>query len=154
MNPPRTRSNLSSTLLLALLSLPGASCAGPSSPAPVVSPAPSPFAVPRPTADGAFYVRCTPTPPAIPLNRIFSLDITVYTDAAFSLPAPDVRIDASADMPEHGHGMNLSPRVARTGPGTFHVDGMLMHMPGAWEIYIDVSRDGTPHRATFPVLLQ
>lgn len=112
------------------------------------------FAAPRPTADSAYFVRCTPRPLPIPMNRMFAMDVAVFTDSALTQPAATVRIHPDADMPEHGHGMTLSPRTARTGPGAFRVDGMLMHMPGAWEIYIDVENDGVTSRATFPVVVE
>jgi hypothetical protein len=115
---------------------------------------PGPFAAARATADSAYFVRCTPRPRPIPVNQIFSMEVGVFRDARLTRPASAVRVHADADMPEHGHGMTLAPRVARIGDGTFRVEGMLMHMPGAWEIYIDVEDDGRTSRATFPVEVQ
>lgn len=110
-----------------------------------------PFANARATADGSAFVRCLPHPLPIESNRMFTMTVSVYEDAELSRPAANAGVHADADMPEHGHGMTLVPRVSRMSPGVFRVEGMLMHMPGAWEIYIDVEREGRTGRATFPV---
>ena len=62
-----------------------------------------------------------------------------------------IRIEADADMPAHRHGMVRVPRVTKTGPGEFRVDGMMMHMPGYWQLYVDVTRNGITERAQFDV---
>ena len=50
-------------------------------------------------------------------------------------------------MPHHNHGMNHVPLIERTGPGRWHVEDMLFHMPGYWELYFDVKEQGVTHRA-------
>ena len=56
-----------------------------------------------------------------------------------------------AAMPHHNHGMNHVPLIERTGPGRWHVEDMLFHMPGYWELYFDIQDQGITHRAQEPL---
>ena len=42
-------------------------------------------------------------------------------------------------MPDHGHGTNYQARTSELGEGRYRVRGLLFHMPGLWEIYVDVA---------------
>ncbi len=57
-------------------------------------------------------------------------------------------------MPEHGHGMNVEPKVTALGKGRFSVEGMLLHMSGRWELYFDITRDGVTSRAQDEITLE
>lgn len=107
----------------------------------------------RQTAEGNYHVVCTPSVQPVPVNELFELEVRVYTDAALSQPASNVAVGVDADMPAHRHGMTLMPRVApmRASPGAFRATGMLLHMPGEWEIYIDVRETGRTERAKFEI---
>ena len=84
-------------------------------------------------------------PPAgVPLNEYFTLDVS--TD-----PARAALVSVDADMPAHKHGMVSQPIVHALEPGHWRVDGMLFHMPGAWEVYVMVSACDTSFRLVFPV---
>ncbi|MEO9576153.1 MAG: hypothetical protein ABJ263_12430 [Tateyamaria sp.] len=48
------------------------------------------------------------------------------------------KLVVDAEMPAHQHGMNYIPTVVDLGEGAFRVDGMLFHMPGVWEIQMDL----------------
>lgn len=98
-------------------------------------------------ADG-YHLVATPTPNPIPLNEAFVYDVEVHPIQG---DADGLALAFDAVMPDHGHGMNTLPEVEATGAGTFRVEGLLFHMPGDWEIHIDVTRDETTERATFPV---
>ena len=117
------------------------------------SPSPTTEIVSETTTDGKSWlieVRYRPSPP--PLNEHFELDVLVRpSDRVASAPVHSVSVDA--DMPEHGHGMNTAPVV--TGQGaSWTARGMLFHMPGDWEVYVDVTGgDGRTERATFAVKL-
>lgn len=111
----------------------------------------------RETSGGTYFISYTPNPSPIPLNKLFELDVRVFTDAAMTTPADGVTVAADAAMPHHHHGMNLVPRSERIGPGQFRVTGMLFHMPGYWEIYVDVkstSAGGRDERARFEVVIK
>jgi hypothetical protein len=77
----------------------------------------------------------TSRPAAIETGRHFSLDFAVCTRG--SAPSPEaVRVDAV--MPEHRHGMNYRPVVVARGADLYHADGLMLHMPGTWELRFDV----------------
>jgi hypothetical protein len=66
----------------------------------------------------------------------------------FSDVRRDVALAADAEMPHHGHGMNLVPVVKPApGRGRFIAEGMLLHMPGRWIVAIDVEESGVAERA-------
>jgi hypothetical protein len=56
-----------------------------------------------------------------------------------------------ARMPEHGHGMNREAEVSSEGGGTFAVSNLLLHMPGLWELYFDVTEGAICERAQFSI---
>jgi len=41
-------------------------------------------------------------------------------------------------MPEHGHGMNYRPTIEVLGDGRFRASGLLLHMPGRWQLSFTV----------------
>jgi hypothetical protein len=43
--------------------------------------------------------------------------------------------------------------MRREGPGRWKAAGMLLHMPGRWELFIDLDRDGFVERAQSTVVL-
>lgn len=92
--------------------------------------------------DGRFAVFVRPTPDPIQERQTFSLEIFVTARAQpdVLLSGLDLRVDAA--MPEHGHGINVVPKTTRLGDGHFRVEGTRLHMPGRWEVYVDL-REGT-----------
>lgn len=100
------------------------------------------------TDRGGFRVTRRTDPSPIPLNALYELEIVVEDAAGGDAGAIEVAVDA--DMPAHGHGMNTAPEVEALGDGRYRVRGMQFHMPGYWETWIDVTRDGITERATFP----
>jgi len=103
-------------------------------------------------AESARYVvawRADPAP--IPLSRHFALDVAVCPKAAAPLPT-SLRVDAT--MPAHRHGMNYTPAVTVVRGGRFRVEGMLFHMPGAWELAFDVVAPDGAERVRVPYDLQ
>jgi len=55
------------------------------------------------------------------------------------------RVKFDAHMPEHGHGMNYRTKVVTLGPGRFHSEGWLFHMPGRWEFVFDLGTERLTH---------
>lgn len=103
---------------------------------------------------GTYYVAFSPRPADMPLNEMFSLRVEVLDAARRPLPAGEVELRVDAAMPGHGHGMVTRPQVTANADGTFTADGMLLHMPGSWELYFDVQRDGIAERAQVAVELE
>lgn len=107
-----------------------------------------------PSRGGSFYVVYSPTPDPVPLNQLFRLDLAVYEGDNHSRPAADTELLVRGWMPEHEHGMSLVPEVHPLGGGRFAVEGMLFHMPGRWQLEVDVRRNGAAERATFEIQVE
>ena len=80
----------------------------------------------------------------IPVNEFFELRVGVESPGVQHL-----RLDA--DMPAHGHGMIVNPQIERLDATTWLVRGMKFHMPGFWEIYVDLETDQGLRRVMFPM---
>lgn len=81
----------------------------------------------------------------IPLAAPFSTKIILCNrDAVRAL-----KLDAI--MPAHQHGMNYAPTIADQGSDGFEVSNLLFHMPGEWEIRVDVTLDSGTMRYTHTV---
>ncbi len=102
------------------------------------------------TDQGNYRVRFASSPSPIPLNDHFQLEVTV-AGAPEALEA--IALEVDADMPAHGHGINTEPTVKPLGNGKYQVDGILFHMKGDWELYLDVVDGPVRERATFPLTL-
>lgn len=74
----------------------------------------------------------------VPLNQYFALDIEVNE------PLKPVKypldLNVNAGMQAHNHGMHTKPVVHRLANQHFRVEGMLFHMPGQWQVELDISR--------------
>jgi hypothetical protein len=78
-------------------------------------------------------------PPVLRISEFFAVDIAACSKSRAPVPA-QVRVDAV--MPEHKHGMNYRPTVTAMGDGRFRAEGLLLHMPGLWEIRFDLRSAG------------
>jgi hypothetical protein len=70
--------------------------------------------------------------PSIRVSEPFALAITLCGDGAPKL----LRLDAG--MPAHRHGMNYRPTLSAVGPGVWRAEGMMFHMPGVWEVRLEI----------------
>jgi hypothetical protein len=86
------------------------------------------------TIKGKRHVVAWRAPAPLPLAQFFALDFAVCARDGGRVEAP--RVDAT--MPQHGHGMNYRPTVEALGDGRFRADGMLLHMPGRWQLSFTV----------------
>ncbi len=89
-------------------------------------------------------------PPAPRVGERFSLHIALCPGE------PGRRIDSlgvDATMPEHRHGMNYRPQVRRLDERHFQADGLLMHMPGRWELVLEARGPGGGQRLTQEIRL-
>jgi hypothetical protein len=87
-------------------------------------------------------------PAMIEVGQHFSVDALVCAPS----PAQGLRVDAQ--MPEHRHGMNYRPRVAAKGGGRYLAEGLLLHMPGRWQLLFEVERGGRTERLVSDLLLE
>ena len=92
-------------------------------------------------------VTYTPTPDNMPLNEVF--EITTWVEGESDVTS--LRVDAA--MPAHGHGMMTDPVTTLQEDGSYKTTGMLLSMPGDWEIYFDIDNGETVERAQDDVTL-
>lgn len=83
--------------------------------------------------DGTPAVQIRFVPAQFSVGESFALEISLC-DSTLSFLGVD------AGMPSHGHGMNYRPSVTTTDTGLIRAEGFLFHMPGAWQITLDVAR--------------
>jgi hypothetical protein len=105
------------------------------------------------SADGTWRVRWRTEPSPIPINEPFRLIVEVAGARDPDAALDELTLELDAGMPAHGHGLQRVPRVTRAAAGRFTADGLLFHMPGAWELYLDVAREGIAERAQFSVVV-
>ena len=59
-----------------------------------------------------------------------------------------LKIDAR--MPEHNHGMNVKPKIIELkAEQAYRVDGMKLHMPGDWVLYLEFEIAGKKEKMEF-----
>jgi len=98
------------------------------------------------SADGTYIVFWEPIDGAIPEAEPFAVAIGVARVDGRAL-AENTAVGFDAEMPHHGHGMNLVPVIERGArDGAFVASGVLLHMPGRWVIAVDVTEDGILER--------
>jgi hypothetical protein len=85
-----------------------------------------------------------PDPIRVEVGMPFSLIMNVCTKRGE--PAELAAVDAI--MPAHKHGMNYATRIVSGGEGRYRVEGLLLHMPGDWELIFDVRSGGETERMT------
>jgi cytochrome c peroxidase len=87
---------------------------------------------------------------ALEVAKHFALEVSVC--AKPGQPAPE-SLKVDAHMPEHRHGMNYAPTLKPLGPGRWRAEGLMLHMPGRWELVFEVRAAGVTDRVADPLLL-
>jgi hypothetical protein len=105
------------------------------------------------TGGGSWWVRWSTAEEGIPHLEPFRLRVEVRRAPHGPAAEAPVQVFADAAMPHHGHGMNLVPRTRPLGEGRYEIEGMLFHMDGRWELFIDVEDRGVLERAQWTVNL-
>jgi hypothetical protein len=103
------------------------------------------------SALGGYTVTLETAPSPIPLNQPFEATLRI---APRTPPAAALAVEVDARMPEHFHGMNRVARTTLQPDGSFKVDGLLFHMPGRWELYVDITEGPRTERAQLEVVLK
>lgn len=103
--------------------------------------------------DGTYLIRYRLPEDGIPLNEDFGLEVAVYRADAPETVLREVRAHVDAAMPHHFHGMTQFSTVEPRDDGSFEVEAMRFHMPGRWELYVDVTEGAVTERAQFWVEL-
>lgn len=112
---------------------------------------PAPAGVPLQSALGRYAVVVETRPSPVPLNEPFEAVVRVTPRTPPSAP---LAVEVDARMPEHFHGMNRVARTTAQADGTFRAEGLLFHMPGRWELYVDVTEGPRTERAQMEIRLK
>lgn len=83
------------------------------------------------------------------VRRRFTIELNIEsTQNPKELPK-SVMVDAQ--MPDHGHGMNVAPTIVLEKPRECRAEGMLFHMSGRWEVDVDIDDGITVERAQWNI---
>lgn len=112
----------------------------------------APSTIDRSSKDGQFRVRIQSSIEPVVINRIHHW--IVYLEDAEGNPVTGAAITVSGSMPAHDHGLPTQP-AARAGKreGEYLVEGLRFHMPGEWQMTMDISAGGTSDRLLIPLAL-
>lgn len=105
------------------------------------------------TANGTFKVGILFETLPIPLNQTFGFELRLSGQPIEGQDNP-FSISVDARMPQHRHGMVRQPTLTPVSERVYRVDGMLFHMPGRWEIYVDVTVGYTTERGVLVMVLE
>lgn len=76
-------------------------------------------------------VRTLPSQPPVLGNSTVQL---IVRDPTSAEPESGLDIQAVPWMPAMGHGSSVTPTVTETAPGTYELTGVVMFMPGTWQL--------------------
>jgi hypothetical protein len=115
-------------------------------------PRPSPRGVQKVRSNaGTYEVTIETYPDPVPLNQPFAVFLTITPGGT---PKDGLEVQVDARMPFHFHGMNRVAQVTRLTGNSWKAEGLRFHMPGAWELYVDISQGGVTERAQMDVELK
>jgi len=97
-----------------------------------------------------YMIAFRPEPMRIEVGEPFALLFNICTKDGN--PAELVAVEAT--MPEHKHGMNYRPTIVSAGDGRYRAEGMVFHMPGRWEVAMDVRAGEESERLTHEIILK
>ncbi|MDR1912780.1 MAG: FixH family protein [Helicobacteraceae bacterium] len=79
-------------------------------------------------------VKVASLPDPIVVNRFYEWDLAV-TDRGGG-EAAGLSFQIRGRMPEHAHGLPVSPKIVEKRPGSYQIKGLSFNMPGRWIIEI------------------
>lgn len=123
-----------------LLLLPLVACGGET---PAEDPAPTVETTDAPEGQGAwsnarsFYAVWRAVEGEVPMNEEFTAEVWLFEDDTCATPLEDADVVIDCRMPAHRHGMNVDVELVHEGDGRYVAEGMMCHMLGHWELYVD-----------------
>ncbi len=78
--------------------------------------------------------------PALSVGRPFAVLFALCPRDGASVAIDRVKVDAW--MPAHRHGMNYAPTLTGAAGGPWRAEGLLFHMPGAWQLVFELRLGG------------
>ncbi len=101
------------------------------------------------SANVVLAYRAYPTP--ITVGKPFSVEVAACARSGTEAVS-SIAIDAV--MPVHRHGMNYAPRMSAPEDGRATADGVVLHMPGRWQLVFDVRVGERTERLTHDTVLR
>ncbi len=121
---------------------------------PVVDGAPAPQTFDTDSNAGGFYARWRPLGGEVPLNEDYTAEVWLFEDGAGERPLEDADVVIDCRMPAHRHGMLQDVELVHQGGGRYLAEGMMCHMLGHWELYVDVTRGRITERAQWDIYVE
>jgi len=88
----------------------------------------------------------------IPVGVTHQWAVMVQSADGSAVPGCSVRFDAT--MPEHGHGLPLTPHTTgEPAAGRYRIEGVRFSMGGYWRLNVAADCDGSVQRADFELRL-
>ena len=105
------------------------------------------------TEQGGYYVVFETNPDPIPFKEYFDVKVGIFTAANQESLVTDVDVLVDATMPEHEHGMNMSPIHSIDENGYTIASGLEWFMTGEWqlEFYVTPQDGGVTETVYFPI---
>lgn len=86
------------------------------------------------------------------INQMHNWLITITDHAGQPLAVQTIRV--SGGMPLHNHGLPTQPGVTSSPqPGQFLLEGVRFHMPGTWELRLEITVNGQVETVVLPLEL-
>ena len=93
------------------------------------------------TEPGALRVELVSELRPLVINRMHNW--TIRLSAPDGTPVDNATFSVQGGMPLHNHGLPTQPLVTRNlGEGEYLLEGMRFHMPGQWELLLQIDIDG------------
>lgn len=73
-----------------------------------------------------------------PKNKLFAMQVRLVSKS-FDSKAP-IHLEFDASMPAHKHGMLTKAKASDKGGGRFRIEGIKLHMPGAWVLSFTIKQ--------------
>lgn len=89
----------------------------------------------------------------LPLNKMVPLVVEIQRPTGEASDGSIKFTGFDAQMPEHAHGMVVTPKITPLDGERWRVDGVKLHMIGIWEISLFCEIDGKDRRYTVKVTL-
>lgn len=89
------------------------------------------------STDGLYRLTAIPEFEPVSINRLHRWTLALET--ADGEPVSAAELTLTGGMPEHNHGLPTQPRITEcAGEGEYLLEGMRFHMPGTWELVVDI----------------
>jgi hypothetical protein len=88
----------------------------------------------------------------VPLNQLVNLIVTLKSTSGL-LPKDLKIIKFNATMPKHQHGMVTKPRLTKITAEEYLIEGVKLHMPGAWQFNVHLELGNDSAQVAIPLKL-